>query len=86
MTIENFLSEINKIIDARIERYVSSRLETVYFGIVSSVSDTGSADIDLGFKTVTARNMSGEEVSVGDNVLVKAPWNAFNNAYIDKKI
>ncbi len=85
MTVERLLSEFNKIIDARIRRYVSSHLETVYFGTVSSAAGSGAAYVDLGFKTVSAKNMTGADVAAGDKVLVKVPWDTFNNAYIDKK-
>lgn len=82
---ENFLiKEIKKLVDTSIQKYISTYLETVYYGVVESI-DTTPPTVDIGITKVSAVNLTGGDLSVGDRVIVKAVGNRFNNSYIDKK-
>lgn len=81
----NFLiKEIRKLIDASIQKYVSTYLETVYYGVVTNIASTPPI-VDIGITKVSAVNLTGGDLSVNDKVIVKAIGDRFNNAYIDKK-
>lgn len=85
--IDELRIEIQKIVREEIKKYVSNKLETSYFGVVSNTSSVASgatASVDIGFGTVNAKNLTGTTLSVGAKVIVHAHGDDFDNAYVGR--
>ena len=85
--IDEFRNEIIKIVQSEIKKYVSSRIETAYFGTVSdssSVKNGEIASVDIGFDVVSAKNLTGSTLSSGAKVILYAHGDNFGNAYVGR--
>lgn len=85
--IDAFRSEIQKIVREEIRKYVSNRLETSYFGTVTNIGNVSigsTASVDIGFCSVSAKNLTGASLPTGAKVIVYARGDDFDNAYIGR--
>lgn len=85
--INQFRSEIQKIVREEIKKYVANKMETSYFGTVtnaSAVAAGGVADVNIGFSTVSAKNLTGSSLGTGANVIVYVRGDNFDNVYVGR--
>lgn len=82
-----FRKEMEDIAEKAIKKYIKkNNLEKPYDGKVTVANEDGTFGVDLGFVSLSSlKNMSGEELSVGDSVTVYARGGNISNAYVGLK-
>lgn len=85
--IDELRKEIIKIVQSEIKKYVGSKIETAYFGTIASTDDViadGTALVDIGFDTISAKNLTGTSLSNGAKVILYAHGDNFGNSYVGR--
>ena len=85
--IDELRKEIIKIVQSEIKKYVGSKIETAYFGTITNtdaVSAGGTALVDIGFDTVSAKNLTGTSLLSGAKVILYAHGDHFGNSYVGR--
>lgn len=82
MDVNEFVELIRDIVRQEIKK---TGLEYSYFGKIKTVNNDGTFDVEIpsdGGIYPSLLNKSGEELSVGNSVVIKAKNKNFGNAYI----